>query len=98
MQSQTRVSNLEPIAIHQQETTEVHSSNPRTNESGDEENALNPARYQHMQLKVLSEEELPSALVQSESDWFLVTINGEPQAFSHSALESQSRNPRSVKN
>lgn len=59
---------------------------------------LDPSKYQHMELKLISEEELQAALIQSGSDWFLVTIDGERQAFSQTALENQPRPRRTVKN
>ena len=54
---------------------------------------IDPSRYEHMKLRLLSEEEVVSTLDQVESEWVLVTINGEPQAFS--TRQTNARSPRS---
>jgi hypothetical protein len=54
---------------------------------------IDPSRYEHMKLRLLSEEDVASTLNQVESEWVLVTINGEPQAFS--TRQANARSPRS---
>lgn len=56
-------------------------------------------QYEHMDLKILSEDELKEAISETSSEWFIVMVDGEPQAFSKRALESHNRvAPRTRKN
>jgi hypothetical protein len=53
--------------------------------------AIDPAKYTSISVEVLSDEELEATLRETDSEWFVVEVEGKLQAFSGQELERSER-------